>query len=226
MTVSSLDGALGERIFFFDIDDCLYSPELCVHLLIKERIYEYGRSIGMDAATVVETCTSYYKDYGLTMRGFINHHGVDVAAFNDKVNGSLPLESVIKPDPALREMILSIKARRWAFTNAGFEHASRVLKCLQVDDLFEGITYCDYAEPDFPCKPERRAYEKAMKESGAKDVRLCYFADDSASNVNAAKEFGWTSVLVSKQQPVARAATDLHIKAIHDLPLVLPQLFT
>ncbi|KAJ2909817.1 suppressor of deletion of TFIIS, partial [Coemansia aciculifera] len=140
------------------------------------------------------------------------------------------IESIIKPDPTLRLMIQSIKTRRWAFTNAGIMHAKRVLKCLQVDDLFEGITFCDYTEPDFPCKPERRAYSKAMAESGVADVRLCYFADDSAQNVKAAREIGWTAVLVSKQTPSASTTNagttkDLHTTSIHDLPSVLPQLF-
>ncbi|KAJ2860997.1 suppressor of deletion of TFIIS [Coemansia aciculifera] len=225
MTMGDLDNTPSERIFYFDIDNCLYSPDLGIHLLMKDRIYAFGKEIGLDSASVVDTCSSYYKDYGLTVRGLINHHGIDVAAFNKKVDGDLPLESVIKPDPALRQMILSIKTRRWAFTNAGIEHARRVLKCLQVDDLFEGITYCDYAEPNFPCKPERRAYEKAMRESGVKDMQLCYFADDSVSNVKAAKEIGWTAVLVSKQLPSASATTGLHITTIHELPMVLPQLF-
>ncbi|KAJ2840743.1 suppressor of deletion of TFIIS [Coemansia sp. 'formosensis'] len=225
MTMVDLEDTPVKPIFFFDIDNCLYSTDLGIDQLIKARIYEFGKEAGLDSTTVIDTCSSYYKDYGLTVRGFINHHGIDVAAFNKKVDGDLPLESVIKPDLALRNMILSIKTRRWAFTNAGIDHARRVLKCLQVDDLFEGITYCDYAEPNFPCKPERRAYEKAMKESGAKDVQVCYFADDSVANVKEAKAFGWTAVLVSKEKPRDSTSTDLHIKTIHELPLVLPQLF-
>ncbi|KAJ2246447.1 suppressor of deletion of TFIIS [Coemansia sp. RSA 455] len=225
MTMGDLDNTSSERIFYFDIDNCLYSPDLGIHHLTRARIYAFGKEVGMDSASVVDTCSSYYKDYGLTVRGLINHHGIDVAEFNKKVDGDLPLESVIKPDPALRQMILSIKTRRWAFTNAGIDHARRVLKCLQVDDLFEGITYCDYTEPDFPCKPERRAYEKVMEESGVKDTQLCYFADDSVSNVKAAKEIGWTTVLVSKLPPGTSATTDFHITTIHELPKVLPQLF-
>ncbi|KAJ2743508.1 suppressor of deletion of TFIIS [Coemansia sp. BCRC 34301] len=214
-----------ERIFYFDIDNCLYPPELGIDVLMKDRIHAFGKDIGLDSASVVETCNSYYKYYGLTVRGLINHHGIDLAVFNDKVDSTLPLESVIKPDPALRLMIQLIKTRRWAFTNAGIMHAKRVLKCLQIDDLFEGITFCDYGEPDFPCKPERRAYEKAMAESGVSDVHMCYFADDSAQNVKVAREIGWTAVLVSKQPPSACEATGLHIKTIHELPSVLPQLF-
>ncbi|KAI8325961.1 pyrimidine 5'-nucleotidase [Martensiomyces pterosporus] len=213
-----------EQVFFFDIDNCLYSPDLGIDQLMKQRIYAFAREIGLDKDSVEATCHSYYKDYGLSVRGLMKHHGIDPRDFNEKVDGSLPLEQVIKPDPELRQMIQSIKTRRWAFTNAGLVHAQRVLRGLQVEDLFEGITYCDYTEPNFPCKPERQAYERVMEQAGVQDPRLCYFADDSANNVAMAKSLGWTAVHVSKQAGEEEAG-DYHIATIHELPAVLPQLF-
>ncbi|KAJ2367939.1 suppressor of deletion of TFIIS [Coemansia sp. RSA 2610] len=216
-----------ERVFFFDIENCLYAPDLGIAQMMKKRIYAFGREIGLDEASVVKTCGSYYRDYGLSVRGLIKHHQVDPAEFNDKVDGSLPLEDIIKPDLELRAMLESIRTRRWAFTNAGIDHARRVLKCLGVDDLFEGITYCDYTEPDFPCKPERIAYERAMCEAGVDDPQLCYFADDSAKNVEAALCFGWTAVLVSPAiRSLGEDATHPQIRRIHELPEALPQLFS
>ncbi|KAJ2339480.1 suppressor of deletion of TFIIS [Coemansia erecta] len=194
--------------------------------MMKQRIYAYGRTIGLDEADVVKTCASYYRDYGLSVRGLINHHQIDPVEFNDKVDGSLPLESIIKPDPILRSMLESIRTRRWAFTNAGIDHARRVLKCLAVDDLFEGITFCDYMEPEFPCKPEREAYDRAMCEAGVDDPQLCYFADDSAKNVEAAICLGWTAVLVSPAiDTLGSDEAHPQIETIHQLPSVLPQLF-
>ncbi|KAJ2785093.1 suppressor of deletion of TFIIS [Coemansia interrupta] len=212
---------LSSHVFFFDIDNCLYSPDLGIMRLTKDRIHAFGRSIGMDPATVADTCETYLRDYGLTVRGLMEHHGVDPVEFNEKVDGSLPLDSVIKPDPRLRKLLLAVTARRWAFTNAGIDHARRVLRCLAVDDLFEGITYCDLSEPDFPCKPEPRAYERAMRDAGVSDPRLCFFADDSSNNVKTAVQLGWTAVEVS---PVKTA--DLHIYSIYSLPDVLPQAFS
>ncbi|KAJ1719374.1 suppressor of deletion of TFIIS [Coemansia erecta] len=209
------------RVFFFDIDNCLYSPDLGITRLTKDLIHAFGRSIGMDPATVVETCNTYLSDYGLTVRGLMEHHGVDPCEFAEKVDGALPLESVIKPDPKLRELLLAVTARRWAFTNAGIDHARRVLRCLAVDDLFEGITYCDYTDPDFPCKPEPRAYERAMREAGVSDPQMCFFVDDSSNNVKAAVQLGWTAVEVSPAK-----SADLHISTIYNLPAVLPQAFS
>jgi len=36
----------------------------------------------------------------------------------------------------------------------------RVLKILNVDDLIEGLVFCDYNDPDFSCKPERDYYDQ------------------------------------------------------------------
>lgn len=81
------------------------------------------------------------------------------------------------------------------------------LKLLDLEDMFEGITYCDYAEPQLVCKPHPNMFEKAMREARITDKEKCFFVDDSSRelilpssyhwmtmktvNVNAAKEFGW-----------------------------------
>ncbi|KAJ1643639.1 suppressor of deletion of TFIIS [Coemansia erecta] len=209
-----------DQVIFFDIDNCLYPLDLGLVALTTARIHALALTAGLSTETVTETCETYYRDYGLTVRGLMKHHGVKPSDFNEKVDGSLPLETLIKPDPELRRILKAVKIRRWAFTNAGIDHARRVLRCLGIEDLFEGITFCDYAEIDFPCKPERAAYERAMLEAGVTDPRMCYFVDDSAKNVEVAIELGWTAVEVSQ-----KASTMLNISRIHELPQVLPQLF-
>jgi pyrimidine and pyridine-specific 5'-nucleotidase len=44
-----------------------------------------------------------------------------------------------------------------------------------VDDLFEGITFCDYGRTPIICKPHLAMFEKAMKEANVKDIKDCYF---------------------------------------------------
>jgi len=40
------------------------------------------------------------------------------------------------------------------------QHAMRVLKILDVDDLVDGLVFCEYSDPNFSCKPEREYYDK------------------------------------------------------------------
>jgi FMN phosphatase YigB (HAD superfamily) len=41
--------------------------------------------------------------------------------------------------------------------------------------LFEGLTFCDYAQETMICKPHPEMFAKAMKEAGVKEFKDCYF---------------------------------------------------
>lgn len=49
------------------------------------------------------------------------------------------------------------------------------MRLLGIDDLFEGITYCDYAAEEMLCKPHRDMFAKAMNEAGVMSPEKCYF---------------------------------------------------
>ena len=49
------------------------------------------------------------------------------------------------------------------------------------------MTFADYRVSNFDCKPEISSYERAMKDAGVTDPKMCYLVDDSAANVDAAK---------------------------------------
>jgi len=44
-----------------------------------------------------------------------------------------------------------------------------------VDDLFGGMTFCDYAAEKLLCKPSPEMFDKAMREANVTDVNDCYF---------------------------------------------------
>lgn len=120
----------------------------------------------------------YYKEYGLAIEGLVRHHKVDALEYNRKVDDALPLDDIITPDPILRTLLEDMdrtKVKLWLFTNAHITHGKRVVKLLAVDDLFEGMTYCDYGQKTMICKPHAEMYDKAEVEAGAESVEKCYF---------------------------------------------------
>ena len=120
----------------------------------------------------------YYKDYGLAIEGLVRHHKVDPLEYNTQVDDALPLENVLSPNLQLRKLLEDLdtsKVKPWLFTNAYITHGKRVVRLLGVDDLFEGITFCDYGAWPFLCKPNPEMFKKAMREAGVKDVKECYF---------------------------------------------------
>ncbi|PAV20862.1 pyrimidine 5-nucleotidase [Pyrrhoderma noxium] len=181
-------------IVWFDIDNTLYSASSKIADAMGQRIHNYFTGLGLEEEEASVMHLKYYKTYGLALRGLVRHHGVDTLDFDRRCDQTLPLENMIKPNPTLRKLLEDIdrsKARVWALTNAYVVHARRVLKILEIEDLFEGVVYCDYQEKDFFCKPEPEFFHAAMRKAGISDPAKCYFIDDSATNINAACKLNW-----------------------------------
>ena len=82
------------------------------------------------------------------------------------------------------------KVRLWLFTNAYITHGKRVVKLLKIDDLFEGITYCDYGSEKFFCKPHVEMFDKVMAEAGIKSNKNCYFVGESDERISYERRIG------------------------------------
>lgn len=136
----------------------------------------------------------YYKEYGLAIEGLTRHHKIDPLEFNYEVDDALPLDDILKPDPKLRKLLESLdttKVKPWLLTNAYVSHGKRVVKLLGVEDLFEGITYCDYGQLPLVCKPSQEMYAKAEKEAGAPSTESCYFVGMSLFTRHVARRWLW-----------------------------------
>ncbi|KAH8804778.1 Haloacid dehalogenase-like hydrolase-domain-containing protein [Xylogone sp. PMI_703] len=218
-------------VFFFDIDNCLYPKSKRVHDHMSELIDQYFmKHLSLTREDAYKLHQDYYKTYGLAIEGLVRHHKIDPLEYNTKVDDALPLESIITPDPHLRKLLEDIdksKVKLWLFTNAYVNHGKRVVRLLGVDDLFEGMTYCDYGAPTLICKPHEAMFSKAMAEAGVEDTKKCYFVDDSAINCRKAEEIGWTTAhLVEEADPLpAQKACKHQIRHLEELRSIFPQLF-
>jgi len=70
----------------------------------------------------------------------------DYDDFHACVHGTLPYEK-LKPDPVLRQLLLSLPQRKIIFTNSDKAHAARVLEKLGLEDCFEGIICFETLNP-------------------------------------------------------------------------------
>ncbi|KAF2089569.1 pyrimidine 5-nucleotidase [Saccharata proteae CBS 121410] len=216
-------------VLFFDIDNCLYPKSTRVANLMTDLIDKYFQThLALSQEEAYSLHQRYYKDYGLAIEGLVRHHKVDPLEYNRQVDDALPLEEVIKPNAALRRLLEDVdrsKVRLWLLTNAYVNHGKRVVRLLGVDDLFEGITYCDYGAERFVCKPNPEMYRKAMAEAGVERPEDCYFVDDSFINVKGAKELGWTAIhLVEQTDPLpAQKASQYLVRDLSEMRTLLPQ---
>lgn len=190
----------------------------------------FVRHLALPAEEAVQLHRRYYKEHGLAITGLVAHHQVDPIAYNREVDDALPLDNIIKPDAKLRRLLFDIdkkKVKLWLFTNAHITHGMRVVRLLGVEDMFEGITYCNYEQIPLVAKPHARMFDKAESEAGAAAPDQCYFIDDSLLNCGHAKARGWTVVHkleIDDPDPILPAG-QYQIRDLEDLRNIFPQFF-
>lgn len=187
--------------WLFDLDNTLYPVESGFMGEIERRMTAYVQKVtGLDRDAAYRLQKQYLADYGLTLGGLVEHHGVDPADFHC-IFHDMSLEALAH-DPSLTAAIARLPGRRLIFTNADAIHAKRVLKRLELTSLFDDIF--DIGSADYVPKPARATFEKI---SAAHDIdpAAAAFFEDSERNLAPAAELGMTTVLVGPHAPASLA---------------------
>ncbi|KAG4948120.1 hypothetical protein JHK85_041964 [Glycine max] len=127
-------------LIFSYLDGTLYPLSSGLAEQVKKNIQEYMlQKLGIPEAKVPESCFSLYKTYGTTMAGLkAIGYDFDYDDFHAFIHGRLPYD-MLKPDPVLRGILLSLPVPKIVFTNSDKVHASRVLHRLGLEDCFERV---------------------------------------------------------------------------------------
>jgi pyrimidine 5'-nucleotidase len=208
-------------VLFFDLDDTLYPKNNGLWEAIRERMTDYLRDpLGFHEEEIPELRQSYLETYGTTLRGLQINHSVDKDEYLAYVH-DLPLEEYISPNPKLRDVLNSLPQQKWVFTNADTNHARRVLNVLGIEDCFDGII--DVRALGFLCKPQPKAYLRALTLVDESDPKECVLFEDSLRNLIPAQAVGITTVLVGSNE--LQSGADYALGNLEELPQVFPQLW-
>ncbi|KAJ0111170.1 hypothetical protein Patl1_00755 [Pistacia atlantica] len=137
----------------FDLDDTLYPLSSGLNLACRKNIEEFMlKHLNIDERDVPRMCLELYREHGTTMAGLkALGYEFDNDEFHAYVHGKLPYEK-LKPDPVLRNLLLSVPQRKIIFTNADQAHTVQVLSRLGLEDCFEGIICFETLNPP-PLEP-------------------------------------------------------------------------
>ncbi|KAK2657850.1 hypothetical protein Ddye_010902 [Dipteronia dyeriana] len=103
--------------------------------------------LGIDKIKITELGNLLYKNYGTTMAGLrAIGYDFDYDEYHSFVHGRLPYEN-LKPDPALKSLLISLPHRKIIFTNGDMVHAVKALSRLGLEDCFEGIICFETLNP-------------------------------------------------------------------------------
>ncbi|KAJ7977765.1 Haloacid dehalogenase-like hydrolase (HAD) superfamily protein [Quillaja saponaria] len=230
----------------FDMNDTLYPLSSGLNLACRNNIIEYMlEHLDIEESEVPRMCLELYREYGTTMTGLkALGYEFDNDEFHAYVHGRLPYEK-LKPDPVLRNLLLSMPQRKIIFTNADHTHAVQVLNKLGLEDCFEGIicfetlnppeqvdyldvvedltvTECLSSKRGILCKPSVEAMEAAIRIANV-DPKKTIFFDDSTRNIASGKAAGLHTVIVGSSVLVPGA--DHALSSIYNIKEALPEIW-
>jgi len=178
--------------WLFDLDNTLYPLESGLAARMSPRITDFVEGLtGLPRPEALALQKRYLAEHGLTLRGLMDHHGVDPDVYH-AVFHDVPLDC-LAPDPALETALRRLPGRRLIFTNSDDIHTQRVVEALGLGGLFEDVFHIGSAA--FWPKPSPAAFD-AILEAHAITPHSTAFFEDSERNLAPAAELGMTTVLV------------------------------
>jgi putative hydrolase of the HAD superfamily len=208
------------RVLFLDLDDTLYPSTCGLWEAIGNRIMVFMTDrLSISAKRANKLRADYFQAYGTTLNGLRIHHNVDPLDYLNFVH-DVPIDTFLKPDRELREMLTNVVQKRVIFTNASRDHAERVLNQLGIEKQIDQVI--DIISLDYNNKPEPSAYSRALSLTGENDPSACVLVDDRSRNLIPGKAMGMATVLVGEED--LDPSIDYQIKAITQLTHVVPGL--
>jgi len=224
----------------FDLDDTLYPLSSGLTAACTKNIADYvNQKLGIEKNRIPDFCRELFTTYGTSMAGLrAKGYEFDYDDYHSFVHGRLPYEN-LKPDPVLKNLLLSMPQRKIIFTNGDRAHATEVLNRLELRDCFEGIICFETLNPPSQstannniaaansttaktpvvCKPSKEAITQALRLANADPQRTIFF-EDSARNIAAGKREGLHTVLVGTS--VRTEGADFALQSIHNVREALP----
>jgi putative hydrolase of the HAD superfamily len=176
----------------FDLDNTLYPHHSNLFSQIDVKMTAYVSELlkmTRDDARLLQK--QLYRDYGTTLSGLMERHGIDPDDFLNKVHDID--YSWLEPNPALGEAIRRLPGRKFIFTNGDRGHAERTARQLGILDHFDDIF--DIVAAGLTPKPARETYDKFVALHRVVGPKAVMF-EDLARNLTVPKALGMVTVLI------------------------------
>ena len=201
----------------FDVDNTLYDAGCGVEQEMNRRInHLLCERLSVSEEEAIALRRENLPVYGTTLRWLQVCHGLkDVQAYMDAVHPE-DMSEYIPPNPELRSMLEEVPFRLEILTNGPEVHARRVLKALEINDLFPHMYSLEWL--GFKGKPYASAYIKVLDHLEEKASQIL-FLDDKEVNLEAFAALGGHGILVG---PDRGSGNFPWIRDILDLKDMLP----
>jgi putative hydrolase of the HAD superfamily len=188
----------------FDLDNTLYPASCNLFDRIDERMKAWiADFLNVDHEEAFRVQKLYFREYGTTLRGLMERHGVDPEPYLAYVH-DIDV-SAVTPNLRLQRALAALPGRKLVFTNGSVRHAHRVMDRLGVTHLFEAVF--DIAAGDYVPKPDPAIYRLMLSEHEVEPAGAV-MVEDMARNLEPAAALGMTTVWVDAGTPWSREGSD------------------
>ena len=178
----------------FDLDNTLYPAGQNLFAQIDVRMTAFiQEALKVDRDEAYRVQKEFLGEYGTTLSGLMNEHGLPPGPFLDFVH-DIDV-SILPPDPHLAEALDALPGKKFIFTNGTVGHAENVTKQLGIADLFDDVF--DIVAADYRPKPHADIYPEMLARFGIEAHKSAFF-EDMARNLTPAHKIGMKTVLVTE----------------------------
>lgn len=178
--------------WIFDLDNTLYPARCNLFAQIDVRMGAFiADYLQVDEVEARRIQKQYFRDYGTTLNGLMQVHGLDPNLFLEFVHDID--HSPVPRDPKLAAALAALPGRKIVFTNGSRSHAEKVMERLGVAGHFDVVH--DIVASGFEPKPNQAAYQRFLARTGL-DPQKAVFFEDIARNLEIPFALGMTTVLV------------------------------
>ncbi|MDX8382030.1 MAG: pyrimidine 5'-nucleotidase [Ghiorsea sp.] len=170
-----------------DLDNTLYAADNGVFARMDKKMNQYiQRELGVDAAEANKIRVKYWKEYGSTVKGLMEHHGHDAEPFLREVH-DIDAHELLAPNIELHAVFEMMPMRKVIHTNGTTEHAETILAALGIRNYFDEIY--DIRFNQYTPKPNIETLHQIFKQEAVEAERVIVI-DDMQDNLVVAKRAG------------------------------------
>lgn len=193
-----------KETWIFDLDNTLYPADCDLFALIDVRMKAFiADYLDLHPEEAFKVQKQYFHEYGTTLRGLMQHHGMEPQAFLDYVH-DIDL-APIQANPKLDRLLAGLEGQKLIFTNGSSGHAERVMDKLGVSHHFDAVF--DIVAADYTPKPHPEVYDKLVGRHGI-DPGKTVMIEDMARNLEPAAALGMTTVWIRTNSDFAHLGAD------------------
>ena len=184
-----------KNVWLFDLDNTIYPPETMIFDQIDQRMKKYiSRKLKISELEAFTIQKKFYKKYGTTLYGLMEHYKFNPEEFLDFVH-KVKLKNV-KKSKKLYTNIEDLPGRKIIYTNGDEKYAKKILTALGIIFLFEDIY--DIKKANYLPKPRMKPLKKLLENYDLQPSNCVYF-EDLEKNLKPAHKIGITTVHISSK---------------------------